>query len=80
MYSKLAVKLLVLCTITSAVLAATVPKKTKEMADQMGKEFSILQKVYDDCHEKSDFTGCLKAKAVMAISRAVEQVIFYYMI
>lgn len=74
MYSKLAVKLLMLCSITSAVLSATVPKKANEMADQMGKEFSILQKVYDDCHDKSDFTGCLKGKAVKAISRAVEQV------
>lgn len=74
MYSKLAVKLLMLCSITSAVLSATVPKKATEMADQMGKEFSILQKVYDDCHDKSDFTGCLKGKAVMAITRAIEQV------
>ncbi|CAO1373873.1 unnamed protein product [Diamesa hyperborea] len=73
MYSKLAVNLLMLCSITSAVLSATVPKKATEMADQMGKEFSILQKVYDDCHDKSDFTGCLKGKAVMAISRAIEQ-------
>ncbi|KXJ82139.1 uncharacterized protein LOC109622622 [Aedes albopictus] len=35
-------------------------------------ELSVLQKVYDDCQDKQDFTGCLKGKALTAISRAVD--------
>lgn len=37
-------------------------------------ELSVLQKVYDDCQDKQDFTGCLKGKALTAISRAVDMV------
>lgn len=73
MYSKLAVELLVLLTVSSAVLGATVPKKASEL-EIMEKEFSVLQKVYDDCQENADFGGCLKGKALTAISRAVDQV------
>lgn len=73
MYSKLAVELLVLFTISSAVLGASVAKKASE-AELMGNEFSVLQKVYDDCQEKEDFGGCLKGKALTAIARAVDQV------
>ncbi|XP_058460334.1 uncharacterized protein LOC131435996 [Malaya genurostris] len=35
-------------------------------------ELSVLQKVYDDCQDKQDFTGCLKGKALTAISRAID--------
>lgn len=39
-----------------------------------GSEFSVVQKVYDDCADKNDIVGCLKGKAVNAINKAVEQV------
>lgn len=71
MYSKLAVELLVILTVSSAVFAASVSKKSDD--EQVGKDLSIIQKVYDDCESKEDFTGCLKGKALTAISRAVEQ-------
>ncbi|XP_058834862.1 uncharacterized protein LOC131692043 [Topomyia yanbarensis] len=35
-------------------------------------ELSVLHKVYDDCQDKQDFTGCLKGKALTAISRAID--------
>lgn len=72
MYSKLAVELLVLCTIAGSALSASVGKKASE--DTIGKEFNVIQKVYDDCQENEDFGGCLKGKALTAISRAVDQV------
>lgn len=37
-------------------------------------EFSMLQKVYDDCSAQRDLTTCLKGKALTALTRAVEQV------
>jgi hypothetical protein len=77
MYSKVAVELLVLFTISGAVLSASVAKKASDV-DQMGKEFSVLQKVFDDCQENDDFGGCLKGKALTAISRAVDQVSFEF--
>lgn len=73
MYSKVAVEILVVLVVSSAVFAASVPNKVID-DDQVGKELSIIQKVYDDCESKDDFTGCLKGKAITAISRAVEQV------
>lgn len=72
MYSKLAVELLVILAVSSTVFGASVSKKSEE--NQVGKDLSIIQKVYDDCENKEDFTGCLKGKALTAISRAVEQV------
>lgn len=71
MYSKF-VELLFVLAISSSVLAASVSKKSDD--DQGGKDLSIIQKVYDDCESKEDFTGCLKGKALTAISRAVDQV------
>jgi hypothetical protein len=73
MYSKIAVECLVFFAVAGAVMGASVATKTTE-AELMGKEFSVLQKVYDDCQEKEDFGGCLKGKALTAISRAVDQV------
>ena len=73
MYSKIAVEFLVLLTVASSVLSATVPKKSEEISG-FGKEITVLQKVYDDCQDKSDFTGCLKGKALTALTRAVDQV------
>lgn len=37
-------------------------------------EFSILQKVYDDCSSQKHMSMCLKGKALSALTRAVEQV------
>lgn len=37
-------------------------------------EFSILQKVYDDCSSQQQMSMCLKSKALSALTRAVEQV------
>lgn len=37
-------------------------------------EFAVLQKVYDDCSSHKHMTVCLKSKALMALTRAVEQV------
>ncbi|EDS44005.1 osiris 21 [Culex quinquefasciatus] len=37
-----------------------------------GGEICVLQKVYDDCQEKSDFTECLKQKALTSLSRAID--------
>lgn len=69
MYSKFAVELLVLLTVATSVLSASVPKKSEESSG-----ITVLQKVYDDCQDKSDFTGCLKGKALTALTRAVDQV------
>ncbi|XP_053617890.1 uncharacterized protein Osi21 isoform X2 [Plodia interpunctella] len=35
-------------------------------------EFTILQKVYDDCSAQKHFSTCLKGKALTALTRAVE--------
>lgn len=37
-------------------------------------EFGVLQKVYDDCSSQKHLTMCLKGKALVALTRAVEQV------
>lgn len=73
MFSKLAVEIFVLFTISGAVFSASVAKKATE-SELLGKEFAVLQRVYDDCQENEDFGGCLKGKALTAISRAVDQV------
>jgi hypothetical protein len=70
MYSKLVVQVFLALTVSTAVFAASVARKD----DEDIKELNILKKVYDDCESKEDFTGCLKGKALTAISRAVEQV------
>ncbi|XP_013134024.1 PREDICTED: uncharacterized protein LOC106099886 isoform X1 [Papilio polytes] len=36
-------------------------------------EFTMLQKVYDDCSAHKHLTTCLKGKALTALTRAVEQ-------
>lgn len=38
-------------------------------------EFAILQKLYEDCSAQKHLTMCLKGKALVALTRAVEQVI-----
>ncbi|KAG7311422.1 hypothetical protein JYU34_002465 [Plutella xylostella] len=36
-------------------------------------EFAVIQKVYDDCSSQKHLTTCLKSKALLALTRAVEQ-------
>ncbi|CRL01248.1 CLUMA_CG014345, isoform A [Clunio marinus] len=72
MNSKVFVIVLVTLSISSSVLSASLAKTPSDV-DQVGKEFNVLQKVYDDCQDKEDFGGCLKTKASTAIERAVDQ-------
>lgn len=37
-------------------------------------ELSVLQKLYDDCSAQQHMSMCLKGKALVALTRAVEQV------
>lgn len=41
-------------------------------------QFNVLQKIYDDCQDKNDFSGCLKGKALLALGKAIEQVCSIY--
>ncbi|XP_017076678.2 uncharacterized protein LOC108111655 [Drosophila eugracilis] len=38
-----------------------------------GPEMALVRRVYDDCQDKNDFIGCLKQKALHALSRALDQ-------
>lgn len=42
-------------------------------ASWFGPEFGVVRKVYRDCSENNDFIGCLKQRALNAITKAVEQ-------
>lgn len=83
MLKKVSIELIVISAaiITSVVASsASVPPITTITEDNssgsswFGPEFSVLQKVYDDCQNKNDFTGCLKGKALVALSKAADQV------
>ncbi|XP_039497292.1 uncharacterized protein LOC120455306 [Drosophila santomea] len=39
----------------------------------LGPEMALVRRVYDDCQDKNDFIGCLKQKALHALSRALDQ-------
>lgn len=75
MFRKLVLNILVLNTIITSIVngSPTGPIDTNSNSIS-GGEFSVIQKVYDDCQDKQDFTDCLKGKALVALSRAVEQV------
>lgn len=69
MLSRVAVELIVFVAIITSIVSA------KEETDSwFGPEFSVLQKVYDDCLDKDDFTSCLKGRALNALSKAINQV------
>lgn len=70
MYQRLSVEILVLVTLITSIVNVSVAAEDS----WFGPEFGVLQKVYDDCSSKNDFTGCLKGKALGAISKAVDQV------
>lgn len=70
MLSRVSVELVVfVAIITSIVSAASASEES-----WFGPEFSVLQKVYDDCLNKDDFTGCLKGRALVALNKASSQV------
>lgn len=62
----------VVSVVMVAILATAVFGAAEE--SWLGPELSVLQKVYDDCLDKDDFTGCLKGKAMGALNKAIEQV------
>ncbi|XP_030383992.1 uncharacterized protein LOC115631409 [Scaptodrosophila lebanonensis] len=39
----------------------------------LGPEFAIVRRVYEGCLDKNNFVGCLKHKALLALSRALNQ-------
>lgn len=41
-------------------------------------EFTVLQKVYDECSARHHMSVCLKGKALKALTRAVEQVMSHW--
>lgn len=64
------VEVLVLIAIVTCVHAAS----DGSTSSWLGPDFVVLQKVYDDCYDSNDFTGCLKGKALVALNKAVDQV------
>lgn len=68
MLSRVAVELVVFVAIITSIVSAS------QEESWFGPEFSVLQKVYDDCLDKDDFTGCLKGRALTALNKAINQV------
>jgi hypothetical protein len=67
MFSKFIVECVVFITLITSSIAASAGHRGNS-------ELSVLQKVYDDCQAKPDFTECLKQKAVTAVARAIDMV------
>lgn len=67
------VKIVIVASIASLAAAAAVQTEMAK-GEWLSPEFSVLQKVYEDCQDKQEFTGCLKGKALTALTRAIEQV------
>ncbi|XP_059617713.1 uncharacterized protein LOC132262457 [Phlebotomus argentipes] len=61
------VELLVFVALITSIVSAS------SESSWLGPEFGIIQRVYDDCQDKNDIVGCLKGKALSAISKAVDQ-------
>lgn len=70
MLSRVSVELVVFLAIITSLVSAT----SASEESWFGPEFSVLQKVYDDCLNKDDFTGCLKGRALTALNKAISQV------
>ncbi|XP_062560501.1 uncharacterized protein LOC134224880 isoform X1 [Armigeres subalbatus] len=68
----LVLELLLVVTVASAAVSAASCSWRAAGSNWFGGEICILQKVYDDCQEKSDFTECLKQKALTSLSRAID--------
>lgn len=69
MLSRVSVELVVFVAILTSIVSAASAEES-----WFGAEFSVLQKVYDDCLDKDDFTGCLKGRALVALNKAISQV------
>uniref|UniRef100_A0A182KF03 Uncharacterized protein n=1 Tax=Anopheles christyi TaxID=43041 RepID=A0A182KF03_9DIPT len=65
-------KYLTLASVIATALCASAGVRGAARHEPSGGELGVLQKVYDDCQDKQDFTGCLKGKALTAISRAID--------
>lgn len=75
MTNKVSRNLLVSFIVFTTLAATSYGSITEDLTSSwLGPEFGVLQKVYDDCHNKNDFTGCLKGKALVALTKAVDQV------
>lgn len=73
------VKIVMIASVATLAAAAAVQPEHSARSSEWSAEFGILQKVYDDCQDKDDFTGCLKGKALTALTRAIEQVRLVYL-
>lgn len=74
MVSRLFIELVICAGVITSAMAASNSLPYLPTEGWFGPEFSVLQKVYDDCIDKNDFTGCLKGKALVALTKAVDQV------
>lgn len=75
MQSKVSQNVLVSLIVFATLSATSCASLTEDLTSSwLGPEFGVLQKVYDDCQNKNDFTGCLKGKALVALTKAVDQV------
>ncbi|ETN58320.1 osiris 21 [Anopheles darlingi] len=73
------VKCLTLASVIAVTAAASAGARGARSQQQQQQpsgwfsgELSVVQKVYDDCQDKQDFAGCLKGKALTAMSRAID--------
>lgn len=73
MVPKLRLGILLLTGLLTPISALDSDKLAATANSWLGPEFSIVRKVYKDCSENNDFIGCLKQRALNAITKAVEQ-------
>jgi len=79
---------LLLLALVASVSTAVTPRRRRHSAVEsattsspgdwgtawgLGPEMALVRRVYDDCQDKNDFIGCLKQKALHALSRALDQ-------
>ncbi|XP_043663031.1 uncharacterized protein LOC122626727 [Drosophila teissieri] len=82
------VEWLLLLALVASVSTAVTPRRRRHNASEsattsspgdwgsawgLGPEMALVRRVYDDCQDKNDFIGCLKQKALHALSRALDQ-------
>lgn len=56
----------------ATVLTSLVAASTE--SGWFGSEFSVVQRVYGDCSTKNDMVGCLKGRALEALTKAAQAV------
>ncbi|EDX04690.1 uncharacterized protein LOC6731971 [Drosophila simulans] len=79
---------LLLLALVASVSTAVTPRRRRHSAVEsatasnlgdwgsawgFGPEMALVRRVYDDCQDKNDFIGCLKQKALHALTRALDQ-------